>query len=192
MFSWGIFNREFAIFSQQRPISALPWLKCIYGEQHKAVITLLNRVSLKLGARTLHSKRPECPFFATQLNGHRVQLAFLFSCVLIRSCLTPKRLDNSHLAAALKSALVFAHACFQTLTLTWHLCGVVKSCWPAWIPLLGRCPAAASWMCCSPSWLQDELTRKQEVRSDSFCYVDRRLALTSTDPLRHNRPLVVH
>lgn len=105
MFSWGIFNREFAIFSQQRPISALPWLKCIYREQHEAVITLLNSVSLKLGARTLHSKTPECCFFATQLNGHRVQFAFLFSCVLIRSGLTPRWLDNFKISHRLCTCL---------------------------------------------------------------------------------------
>lgn len=41
MFPRGIFNGEFAIFPQQRPISALPWLKCISKKQHKAIITLL-------------------------------------------------------------------------------------------------------------------------------------------------------
>lgn len=66
MFSWGIFNRQFPIFPQQRPISALPWLKCIHKQQRKAIITLLKSVSLKVWVcGMLHLKRPEWRFLVT-------------------------------------------------------------------------------------------------------------------------------
>lgn len=128
---------------------------------------------------------------------HTIKWPSGFVCILILLRPNPKLLNPEMIgqfpsSCCFKNRPSYMHMAVFKLWPS-HDIGVVSwrawHCWRAWIPLLVRCPAATSWMCCSPSWLQEELTPKQEVRS---CYVDRRLALTSTDPLRHNRPPVVH
>lgn len=210
MFSWGIFNGEFAIFPPTKDHSCTAVTKMHLKRTTQVYPKLLNSVRSTLWARPSHSEARKSPGWRCLCHTILGTICILShpksKCVLSRSCFTLRWSHDFLLTAAFtfsgyaslcvcthgRCVPVWASSLRQTVTLALPLCDVVtaevggsRSC------LSTRVPLGKS-LCCSLSWLQSELKQKQEVRSGSFCYVDRHFAPTSTDLLRHNLPPVVH